>query len=167
MENKIDKKEEYLNWEEYFMASAMLASMRSKDPSTGVGACIVNKDNIKLSEGYNGTPVGWNDNDFPWKREGNFLDTKYAFVVHSEANAITHCIGQGISLRGAKIYVTLFPCNECAKLIVQSGIKEVIYLSDKYADTDITIASKRIFDECGVGYEQLVPNKEITLTLKL
>ena len=157
----------YLEWDEYFMASAMLASMRSKDPSTGVGCCIVNKDNVKLSEGYNGTPVGWKDEYFPWDRKGDFLDTKYAYVVHSEANAITHCIGQGKSLHGARIYVTLFPCNECAKLIVQSGIKEVIYLSDKYAETEGIIASKRILDECGVTYRQLNPDKELTLRLKL
>ena len=149
------------------MASALLTSLRSKDPNTQVGCCIVNEDNIILSEGYNGTPVGWEDMYFPWNREGRYEDTKYPYVVHSEANAITHCVGQGMSLKGSKIYVTLFPCNECAKLIAQSGIKKVIYLSDKYKDTESNMAAKRIFEMCGIYYEQFDSKvKEVTLTLK-
>ncbi len=159
-------RKEYLSWDEYFMASAELASMRSKDPNTQVGCCIVNEDNIKLSEGYNGTPVGWEDEHFPWDRSGEYHDTKYPYVVHSEANAITHCVGQGMSLKGSRIYVTLFPCNECAKLIAQAGIKEVVYLSDKYNGTDSNIAAKRIFEMCGVKYREYVPEKEVTLTLR-
>ena len=157
----------YLSWDEYFMASAMLTSLRSKDPNTQVGCCIVSEDNIILSQGYNGAPTGWKDDYFPWSREGIYEDTKYPYVVHSEANAITHCVGQGISLKGARIYVTLFPCNECAKLIAQSGIKEVIYFSDKYKDTESNLAAKRIFEMCGVNYKEFETNVEdITLTLK-
>ncbi len=160
-------RDDYINWDEYFLASAILTSMRSKDPSTQVGCCIVNDSNIKLSEGYNGAPAGWEDSKFPWAREGENNETKYPYVVHSEANAITHCIGQGINLNSSRIYVSLFPCSKCALLIVQSGIKEVIYLSDKYNETEDNIAAKRIFDTCGINYRQLVPDKELTLKLKL
>lgn len=145
------KREGYISWDEYFMGVAMLAAKRSKDPNTQVGACIVSQDNIILSTGYNGFPKGCSDDEFPWDREGT--ETKYPFVVHAELNAILNCNGK--SLQGAKIYVALFPCNECAKAIIQSGIQEVIYLSDKYADTMATLASKRMLDAAGVAYHRL------------
>ena len=140
-----------ISWDEYFMGIAHLSAMRSKDPNTKVGACIVNSENKILSVGYNGFPIGLNDQKFPWNREGGFKDTKYAYVVHAELNAI---LNSNVSLKDAICYVTLFPCNECAKVVVQSGIKEVIYLSDKYHGTDATVVSKKIFDVCGVKYRQ-------------
>ena len=151
--NKFRK--DYLTWDEYFMGIAKLSSMRSKDPSTQVGACIVSSDNRILSIGYNGAPNGFEDKYFPWDREGNNLETKYPYVCHAEMNAILNFRGSKKDLEGAKIYVDLFPCNECAKLIIQSGIKEVIYLSDKYAHQDNFIASKKLFDSCGVTYRQI------------
>ena len=160
------QRKDYLSWEEYFMGIAKLSAMRSKDPSTQVGACIVSADNRILSIGYNGSPNGFNDVNFPWSREGAALDTKYMYVCHAEMNAILNYRGSRHELENAKIYVDLFPCNECAKLIIQSGIKEVIYLVDKYADTDGVIASKRLFDTCGVKYRQMTLNgKEIKLDL--
>ena len=149
------KRQNYISWDEYFMGVALLASMRSKDPNTQVGACIVDNENRILSTGYNGFPSGCSDDEFPWEREGDFCETKYPFVVHAELNAILNARGK--NLTGAKIYIALFPCNECAKAIIQSGIKEVIYLSDKYADTDGTIASKRMLTSAGVKFTQLVP----------
>ena len=144
---KINKhRKEYLNWDQYFMGVAKLSAMRSKDPSTQVGACIVSNDNRILSIGYNGTPNGFEDEVFPWDREGEPLDTKYLYVCHAEMNAIINYRGSRKELENAKVYVDLFPCNECAKIIIQSGIKEVIYLSDKYASQDSFIASKRLFD---------------------
>ena len=148
------KRNGYISWDEYFMGVAKLAGMRSKDPNTQVGSCIV-RDNKILSMGYNGLPTGCSDDQFPWEREGSPLMTKYPFVTHSELNAILNYRGAG--LEGATIYVTLFPCNECAKAIIQSGIRCVIYESDKYADSDSTIASKRMFDAAGVKYEQYQP----------
>ena len=145
------KRQDYITWDEYFMGVALLASKRSKDPNTQVGACIVSQDNIILSTGYNGFPVGCSDDEYPWAREGE--ETKYPYVVHAELNAILNTRGK--SLMGAKIYVDLFPCNECAKAIIQSGIKEVIYLSDKYADTDATKSSKRMLKSAGVAMRQL------------
>ncbi len=146
------KRTDYISWDEYFMGVAMLSGMRSKDPNTQVGCCIVSQDNKILSMGYNGLPIGCSDDEFPWEREGDPLETKYLFTAHSELNAILN-YGGG-SLRGAKLYVSLFPCNECAKAIIQSGIREVIYDSDKYASTPSTIASKRMFDAAGVKYTQ-------------
>lgn len=157
------KRDDYLTWDEYFMGVAKLSAMRSKDPSTQVGACIVGNDNRILSIGYNGTPNGFDDDNFPWAREGCPLETKYLYVCHAEMNAILNFRGSSRELEGAKIYVDLFPCNECAKLIIQSGIKEVIYLSDKYKDTDGTIASKKLLDECKVNYRQIKFEKEIKL----
>ncbi len=157
------KRDDYLTWDEYFMGVAKLSAMRSKDPSTQVGACIVGNDNRILSIGYNGTPNGFDDDNFPWAREGCPLETKYLYVCHAEMNAILNFRGSSRELEGAKIYVDLFPCNECAKLIIQSGIKEVIYLSDKYKDTDGTIASKKLLDECKVSYRQIEFEKEIKL----
>lgn len=145
------KRKDYISWDEYFMGVALLAARRSKDPNTQVGACIVSEDNIILSTGYNGFPAGCSDDEYPWEREGEA--TKYPFVVHAELNAILNAGGR--SLRGARIYVDLFPCNECAKAIIQSGIVEVIYLSDKYADTDATRASKRMLASAGVTLRRL------------
>lgn len=149
------KRNNYLTWDEYFMSIAKLSSMRSKDPNTQVGACIVAADNRILSIGYNGAPNGYSDDNFPWDREGTPLETKYLFVCHAEMNAILNYRGSRKDLEGAKIYVDLFPCNECAKLIIQSGIKEVLYICDKYADTDGVKASKNLFDTCSVKYRKL------------
>lgn len=147
-----NKRTDYITWDQYFMGIAKLSAMRSKDPNTQVGACIVSQDNKILSMGYNGFPRGCDDDEFPWNREGDLYDSKYAYVTHSELNAILNY--RGGSLEGTKLYVTLFPCNECAKAIIQSGIKEVIYDSDKYADTPSVIASKRMMDAAGVRYHQ-------------
>ena len=144
------KRTDYLTWDEYFMGVAMLSAMRSKDPNTQVGACIVSGDNKILSMGYNGFPQGCSDDEFPWRREGDPLDNKYFYSPHSELNAILNY--RGGSLEGAKLYVTLFPCNECAKAIIQAGIITVIYDSDKYADEPSTVASKRMMDAAGVRY---------------
>ena len=155
-----------LSWDEYFMGIAKLSSMRSKDPNTQVGACIVGNDNRILSIGYNGCPNGFNDDEFPWDREGEPLNTKYLYVCHAEMNSVLNYRGNRKELESARIYVDLFPCNECAKIIIQAGIKEVIYLSDKYANTDGTVASKRLFDKCGVKYRQIeLSGKEIKLDL--
>ena len=164
-EVNLDRKDS-LNWDEYFMAIAKLSAMRSKDPNTQVGACIVSKDNRILSIGYNGTPNGYEDKFFPWDRVGHPLNTKYMYVVHAERNAILNYRGSLKELESARIYVDLFPCNECAKRIIQSGIKEVIYLSDKYKDTDSTIASKLMFDTCGVKYRQMIED-DIELKISL
>lgn len=153
------QRKEYLSWNEFFMGVAQLAAKRSKDPNTQVGACIVSRDNRILSVGYNGTPNGYDDSCFPWDREGEELDTKYLYVVHAERNAILNYRGSNKDLEGAKIYVYLFPCNECAKEIIQVGIKEVYYLEDKYANTNSVIASKKMFDACGVTYKCLKDNK--------
>lgn len=149
------KREDYLTWDEYFMGIAKITSGRSKDPNTQVGACIVSKDNRILSTGYNGAPNNFNDDEFPWERDGKPLDTKYMYVCHAEANAIDNFRGYKKEMEGSRIYVDLFPCNECAKKIIQNGIKEVIYLSDKYKDSESTIASKKLFDTCGVKYYKL------------
>lgn len=154
------KRTDYITWDEYFMGVALLASKRSKDPNTQVGACIVDENNVIISTGYNGFPIGCSDDDFPWDREGE--NTKYPFVVHAELNAILNASGK--LLRGARVYVALFPCNECAKAIIQAGIKEVIYLSDKYADTPLTQASKLMLNTAGVKLTQLHPETE-TITL--
>lgn len=144
------KREDYINWDEYFMGVAHLSGMRSKDPNTQVGACIVSHKNKILSMGYNGFPSGCSDEEFPWAREGEELETKYPFVTHSELNAILNY--RGGSLEGTKLYVSLFPCNECAKAIIQAGIKTVVYDSDKYAGTPSNVASKKMFDVAGVEY---------------
>ena len=158
------KREDYITWEQYFMGLALLSAERSKDPSTQVGACIVNKDNKIVSVGYNGAPTGYyDDKDMNWERDGDFLNTKYAYVCHSELNAI---LNSNTDVRNCKLYVTLFPCNECAKVIIQSGIKEIIYLSDKYDGTEGNIAAKKMFDACGVSYKKYeTKGKELKLTL--
>ena len=143
-----DKRKDYLSWDEYFMGVAILAGMRSKDPNTQVGACIVSPNNRILSMGYNGFPNGVSDDELPWKRDGDPLENEYFYSTHSELNAILNF--RGGSLEGAKLYVTLFPCNECAKAIIQAGIRTVIYDSDKYADLPAFIASKRMFEAAGV-----------------
>ena len=156
------KREDYITWDQYFMGIALLSAQRSKDPGSQVGACIVNQDNRILSVGYNGMPAGCTDDQMPWSREGAFLETKYAFVCHAELNAILN--NDGGSLKGTRLYSTLFPCNECAKAIIQSGIKEVIYLSDKYADSDAVVASKRMSQMAGVAMRQYRPQgKDIVL----
>lgn len=160
------KREGYLCWDDYFMSVALLSGKRSKDPNTQVGACIVNKNNVIESIGYNGLPKGCSDDEFPWEKEGKMLNTKYPFVVHAELNAILNAKGKDLS--GCKIYVALFPCNECAKAIIQSGISEVVYLSDKYSNTDSVKASKMMFKCAGVELRQLVPSyKEINLSLNI
>lgn len=146
------KRNDYITWDEYFMGIAFLSAQRSKDPNTQVGSCIVSREHKILSMGYNGLPRGCSDDVFPWEREGEPLMTKYPYVTHSELNAILNY--RGGSLEGATLYVTLFPCNECAKAIIQSGIRNVVYDSDKYAEADSTIASKRMFDAAGVTYRQ-------------
>lgn len=148
------KRTDYLSWDEYFMGIAELSAQRSKDPSTQVGACIVSRDNKILSVGYNGMPRCCDDDLFPWDREGGNLETKYFYVCHAELNAILNF--RGGSLEGSRVYVTLFPCNECAKAIIQSGISEIIYKSNKYAGTDANIASTRMFEAAGV---KLIPYK--------
>ena len=151
----IKKRTDYISWDEYFMGVAKLASLRSKDPTSQVGACIVDENNTILSMGYNGFPRGCSDDDFPWAREGETLETKYAYVTHSELNAILNY--RGGSLEGSKIYVTLFPCNECAKAIIQAGIKTVGYAENKYDGTPSVEASKRLMNAAGVRYYQYQP----------
>ena len=158
------KRQEYLSWDDYFMAVALLSGKRSKDPSTQVGACIVNKNNIIESIGYNGFPKGCSDDEFPWEREGDTLNTKYAYVVHGELNAILNCKGK--DLTGCRIYVGLFPCNECAKAIIQAGIKRIVYDSDKYDGTPSVVASKRMLKAAGVVMQKYEhTNREITIRL--
>lgn len=162
------KRKEYLTWDEYFMGIAKLSAGRSKDPSTQVGSCIVDENNRILSIGYNDTPNGFNDDEFPWERTGTCPNhTKYPYVCHSELNAILNYRGSRKDLENAKIYVYLFPCNECAKAIIQSGIKEVIYLSDKYCDTDEIKASKLLLDTCKVTYRKLSEENQKTIEISL
>lgn len=146
------KRENYIEWDEYFMGVALLSAMRSKDPNTQVGACIVNTDKKIIGVGYNGLPLGCSDDEYPWDRSGNFLETKYPFVCHAELNAI---LNSTKSLKNCIIYVALFPCHECSKAIIQSGIKELVYLSDKYSGTESNIASKKMLDSAGVKYRKL------------
>lgn len=162
------KRKDYLSWDEFFMGIAKLSAGRSKDPNTQVGACIVSEDNRILSIGYNGAPNNFDDNLFPWNREGKETETKYMYVCHAEANAINNYLGSRKDLRGARIYVDLFPCNECAKDIIQAGIKEVVYLSDKYDGTPGNLVSKHLFDTCGVKYRMMgkVHQKHLEVSLK-
>lgn len=150
-----------IQWDQYFMGVASLSRLRSKDPNTQVGACIVNQRKRIIGIGYNGFPFGVDDETFPWQQEGSFIDSKYAYVVHAEANAILNAT---TSLLDATLYVNLFPCNECAKLIIQAGIKEVVYSSDKYADKDFTIASKRMFEAARITLRQI---DEVDVDIKL
>jgi dCMP deaminase len=156
------KRTDYLSWDEYFMGVALLSSQRSKDPNTQVGACIVNPKHKIVGVGYNGFPTGCSDDKFPWAREGEYLDTKYPYICHAELNAVINKISA--DLYDCRLYVALFPCNECAKVIIQAGIKEVIYLSDKYGQTDPVRASKRMFKAAGVRCRQLkVSRQRVTL----
>ena len=149
----MNKREDYIDWDTYFMLVAKTSALRSKDPNTQVGACIVSNQKRIISCGYNGAPIGMNDDkDMPWSREGDFINTKYAYVCHAEENAIFNAKSD---LEGATIYVDLFPCNECAKAIIQAGIKKVVYMSDKYNGTDSNIVAKILFDKCNVEYKKL------------
>lgn len=157
------KRSDYISWDEYFIGVALLSGQRSKDPNTQVGACIVNQQNKIVGAGYNGLPMGCDDEDFPWEKTGDFLDTKYPYVCHAELNAILNNIG--MDLTGCRIYTALFPCNECSKAIIQSGIKEVIYLSDKYDGSEVSIASKKMLDAAGINYRKVeVKRKSIELS---
>lgn len=151
------KNNDYISWDEYFMGVALLSSMRSKDPNTSVGACIVNQKKRIVGIGYNGMPYGCDDDEYSWNREGDFLNTKYPYVVHAEPNAI---LNSTTKLDDSTIYVTLFPCNECAKLIIQSGIKEIVYMSDKYDGIESDIASKKMLKSAGVTWRKI---KEIKI----
>ena len=153
------KRKDYISWDEYFMGVASLSAKRSKDPSTQVGACVASKKNKVLTMGYNGTPIGVDDDKMPWERFGSPLETKYLYVCHAELNAI---LNSPTSLEDGRIYVTLFPCNECAKLIIQSGIKEIVFLSDKYDGTNENRASKAMLQSAGVRWRQM-PNIEVTV----
>ena len=159
------KRTDYINWQQYFMGIALLSAQRSKDNSTQVGACIVNTENKIVAMGYNGMPNGCDDDEMPWERSANDeLNTKYPFVCHAELNAILN--RNSANLKGCTVYVTLFPCNECAKAIIQSGIKKVVYLENKYADTNSVIASMLMFKKCGIEFEQYQSaNKQIILNL--
>ena len=152
-----------ISWQEYFMGLAHLSALRSKDPNTQVGACIVDENNKVVSIGYNGMPRGCNDSDMPWDREGGFKETKYAYVVHAELNAI---LNSPRSLKNTILYVSLFPCNECAKAIIQSGIKKVYYESDKYNGTDGNVVSKKMLDAAGIKYEKLPFELEVNINKK-
>jgi dCMP deaminase len=157
------KRKEYISWKEYFMSIALLSAQRSKDSNTQVGACIVNDEHKIVSVGYNGMPTGCEDDEMPWEREGDYLHTKYPFVCHAELNAILNC---NTDLHGCTLYVTLFPCNECAKAIIQSGIRRVVYLENKYAGTDSITASETMFRLTGVACEQYIPTgRELTISL--
>jgi dCMP deaminase len=160
------KREDYISWDDYFMGVSILSAQRSKDPNTQVGACIVDQNNKIVGIGYNGFPRGCSDEELPWSRKAESInDTKYPYVVHAEVNAILNSTKK---LEGARMYVALFPCNECTKVIIQSGIKEIIYLEDKYAETDTVKAAKRMFDMSGVTYRKLDPKqKSISLNLEL
>jgi dCMP deaminase len=153
-------RKDYLKWDEYFMSVAILSGLRSKDPSTQVGACIVNDQNHIVGTGYNGMPKGTVDSDAMWQKDGDYFETKYPYVVHAEQNAI---LNTSASIRGARIYVSLFPCHECAKYIIQSGIDEVVYMEDKYAETDSVKASKKMLDAAEVTCRQI---EKIGLTVE-
>ena len=150
----MDKRESYLSWGDYFMGLALLSAKRSKDPNTQVGACIVNENKKIISVGYNVMPIGCSDDAFPWSREGEDLNTKYPYVVHAELNAI---LNSKVDLSNCTIYVTMFPCNECTKAIIQSGIKHMIYLTNKYPDSTAVKASMKMLDSAGITYEKYIP----------
>ena len=155
------KRTDCLSWDEYFMAVALLSGQRSKDPNTRVGACVADSDNKIVGVGYNGFPWGCSDDELPWNREGAYLDTKYPYVCHAELNAVLNATSRNLS--GCRIYVALFPCNECTKVIIQSGIEEIIYLSDKYKDTDSVRASKIMLEKSGIGYRQFKTERKNVL----
>ena len=159
----MDQRENVLSWDEYFMGLAHLSALRSKDPNTQVGAAIVDENHRVVSVGYNGFPKGCSDDEYPWAREGGVLDTKYAFVVHAELNAI---LNSKWPVNGCTLYVSLFPCNECAKAIIQAGIRRIVYESDKYADTETTIASKRMLVSAGVELCRIENTIKLTVEKK-
>jgi len=160
----VEKRKNYITWDAYFMGIALLSAKRSKDPSTQVGACIVNDEHKILTMGYNGMPIGIDDNDMEWSREGDFLNTKYPYVCHAELNAILN--SGGTSLKDGTLYVTLFPCNECAKAIIQSGIRHIVYLEDKYPESDATIAAKKMFNMVEIDYRHYKQSgQEIIISL--
>ncbi|MFW5842084.1 MAG: deoxycytidylate deaminase [Bacillota bacterium] len=146
------KRQDYISWDEYFMGVARLSAMRSKDPSTQVGACIVSATKRIVGIGYNGFPRGIDDDQYPWENEGEFINTKYPYVVHAEPNAI---LNSTVQLDDATLYVTLFPCHECAKLIIQSGIKEIVYIENKYQEEVSVKASMRMLNDAGVSLRQM------------
>jgi dCMP deaminase len=151
MVKKVTKRKDYTTWDEFYMGLALWAAQRSKDPNSQVGACVVDKDGYEASVGYNGMPIGMSDDDVTWAREGKYSETKYAYIVHAEANAL---IKTNRDVTGGTVYVTLFPCNECAKTIANRHIKRVVYIIDKYHDDEIYVASRKILDTCGIKYEQ-------------
>ncbi len=154
------KRENVLSWDEYFMGLAHLSALRSKDPSTQVGAVIVDQNNKVVSIGYNGFPIGCSDDEFPWAREGGMLESKYAYVVHAELNAI---LNSARPVSGCTLYVSLFPCNECAKAIIQAGIKKIVYECDKYAKTEATQISKRMLRSAGVEFVRLTHSVRLSV----
>lgn len=153
-----EKRKGYISWDEAFMQIARVIAQRSKDPSTQAGACIVNDKKIIIGLGYNGFPRGCSDDQLPWEREGGLVDTKYAYVVHAEENAVLNTAAPS---DGSTLYCTLFPCNECTKVIIQRGIREVVFESDKYHDKPEWIASRRMLDLAGVAYRQYIPSHEL------
>ncbi|MFH1174398.1 MAG: dCMP deaminase family protein [archaeon] len=163
---KVEKRKDYISWDDYFMGIAMLSAMRSKDPHTQVGACIISPEKKIVGIGYNGFPRGCSDDELPWAREGkSTLDTKYPYIVHAEQNAILNAI---TNLKDCTMYVALFPCNECCKLIIQSGIREVVFLEDKYADTEAVQASKRMMGMAGMQFRKFTPGrKELPVRLSV
>jgi dCMP deaminase len=160
-----NKRKGYISWDEYFMGVALLSAQRSKDPGTQVGACIVNSQNKIVGAGYNGLPIGCHDDDFPWGKQGEFMDTKYPYVCHAELNAILNNIG--MDLHGCRIYTALFPCNECTKAIIQAGISEVVFLSDKYNGQDSAKASRLMLEKAGIKIRKVETNlKELVLSFR-
>jgi len=155
---KQDKRQDYFSWDETFMQICRVIAQRSKDPNTQNGACLVDQDNIIIGLGYNGFPRGCSDDELPWAREGNFCDKKYAYVVHAEANAI---LNTNTETKGSKLYCTLFPCNECVKITIQLGIKEIIYESDKYHDDEQWQAGRKMLDLAGIKYRQYTPKYKL------
>ena len=149
------KRSDVISWDEFFMRVAIAASLRSKDPKTQVGACIADRNHRILSVGYNGTPTGLDDDEFPWRDSEDPLNDKHSYVIHAEANALLNYRGSLKDVQGATVYVTLFPCQECAKILVQAGIGEVVYLDDKYRATEGGAIARRVFDRCGVSYRQV------------
>jgi len=162
----VSKRQNYIGWDEYFMGVARLSSLRSKDPNTQVGACIVNRDMRIVGIGYNGMPAGCSDDELPWERSGSFLETKYAYICHAEMNAILN--KNSSDLRDCTMYVDFFPCNECAKLVIQAGIKKVVYMRDKYKDKPAFIASRKLLEMAGVEIVQFMPKRSsITVSFDL
>lgn len=157
------KRSNYISWNSYFMGLALLSSQRSKDPSTQVGACIASDDNRVLSMGYNGFPNGCSDDEFPWDAEGEMLEIKNTFVCHAELNAI---LNAGGNVRGSTIYVTFFPCHECTKAIIQSGIKKIVYIDDRNHQKPSIVASRKMLRSAGVEFrEYQSANRTIKLNL--